>query len=62
MSRLEGYAAMPFIAATELRTGRWQLVFGGLVLKFLLVLLSGLLHRHDCLVENQPAVKILVFV
>ena len=56
-----GYAATPFIAATEWRMGTWQLAFDGLVFMFLLMLLPGLWHKCDCLVEKQPAVKSLVF-
>ena len=55
------YAVTPLIAATERRTSRWQLAFDSLVFMFSLVLLPGLWHRRDCLVEGQPAVKSLVF-
>ena len=59
-----GYVAMPSIdkiVVVERHTGRWQLVFDGLVFMFSLMLLPGLWHRCDCLDEKQPAVKELVF-
>ena len=56
------HVATPFIAATELGTGRWQLTFDSLVFVFSLMLLPGLWYRHDCLVEKQAAVKSLVLL
>ena len=55
--QIKCYAATPFVAATERCMGRWQLAFNSLVFMFSLMLLPGLWHRHDCLVEKQPAVE-----
>ena len=59
MSKL-GYAATPSIAVTEQHIGIWQLAFGSFFV-FSLMLLPGLWHRHDCLVEKQLAVNMLFF-
>ena len=48
------YAAMPFIAATES-------VQADSSYPSAIMLLPGLCHRRDCLVEKQSAVKNLVF-
>ena len=58
----QGYTAMPFVAATEQRKGRWQAALDGLVFMFSLMLLPGLWHKCDCPVEKQPTVKNLVFL
>ena len=50
---LFSYAATPFIAATEWRTGRWQLAFDCLVFVYSLVLLPGLWHKCDVRLKSN---------
>ena len=52
MSKL-GLCSHAVYATTEWCTGRWQLAFDSLVFVSSVMLLPGLWHRCDCLVEKQ---------
>ena len=59
------FSAMPprllLLLLNGIRADGTELAFDGLFFVFSLMLLPGLWHIRDCLVEKQPAVKSLVF-